>query len=269
MPHAYLANRQIDIWFSVPMLAGLAVKGQADRAVKHNIKMALFCGEALPSDHAAAFSRFLEPGASLYNLYGPTEATIAFTAKLFEPADKSYSTVPLGKPFGDNLIAIETSSGEVVEAKENAEGELLLAGPQVFDGYQPATGSSVFVEHSGRRYYRSGDIVRVIESALLHVGRKDNQIKLRGYRIELGDVEAAVRQAFGYTNVAAVLLGAGETRDIGVAYESARSIEDVARINDFLPAYMRPKHWLRIDKMPTNINNKIDRKTIERMSWSD
>jgi len=77
MPHAYLAKKKIDVWFSVPMLAAVAVRGQAAKPVGHAMRLALFCGEPLPTQYAMDFGMFLQPEAPLYNLYGPTEATIA------------------------------------------------------------------------------------------------------------------------------------------------------------------------------------------------
>jgi D-alanine--poly(phosphoribitol) ligase subunit 1 len=274
MPHAYLAKKQIDVWFSVPMLAMLAAQGQGDAAVSHRLQMALFCGEPLPADYAAGFMAFLQPQAPLYNLYGPTEATIAFTAARFDPQETRFSTVPLGQPFGGNRIAVETEAGIVDAVADPAAGavtgELLLGGPQVFDGYQPDTGVVCFVSApDGTRYYRSGDLVRLEGDALIHLGRSDNQIKLRGYRIELGDIEAAVRRCFGCSATAAVVLGDGAAREIGLAYAADQPIADRGPLADHLPAYMHPGRWLRVEKMPININGKIDRKALRQMQWDD
>ncbi len=266
MPHVYLAKKQIDVWFSVPMIAGIAIQGQEDAAPTHRLQMALFCGEPLPTDYATGFSAFLEPGAPLYNLYGPTEATIAFTAARFT-ADCPHSSVPLGAAFGENLIAIDSESQVRPADEPGTEGELLLAGPQVFAGYTPPV-SDPFVQNDGTTYYRSGDLVRVADDgALIHIGRTDSQIKLRGYRIELGDIEAAVRRAFGVTSAAAVVLGEGAGREIGLAYQADQDISDLVPLDEHLPSYMRPARWLRLGKMPVNVNGKIDRKAIRQMDW--
>ncbi len=269
MPHSYLAKNKIDIWFSVPMLASQVAKGQGDKPVGHSLEMALFCGEALPSDSASAFQNFLVDGAPLYNLYGPTEATIAFTYKRFSQDDAILANVPLGAPFGSNRIAIETEGGVTTSPKEGDEGELLLAGPQVFEGYQPETGSSPFIESDSDRYYRSGDLVCIREGELVYLGRNDGQIKLRGYRIELGDIEAAFRKVFGCKVAAAVLLGEGDDRQIAIAYEAEKPFSDMESLHDALPKYMHPVRFLCLDAMPTNMNGKIDRKALKAMSWPD
>ncbi len=267
MPHAYLAKNKLDVWFSVPMLAMVAHRGQGQKPVEHRLAMALFCGEPLPADYARNFTCFLAEGGAIYNLYGPTEATIAFTAKLFDPKMGELATVPLGDGFGENRLAVETDEGDVVALKDGVAGELLLGGPQVFSGYVPANPAECFVGAGEDAYYRSGDMVRVSGGELVHLGRKDSQIKLRGYRIELGDIEAVFRKVFDCPTTAAIVLGSGEDRQIGVAYVRERKVDDLAPLSGHLPGYMMPGALLRVEAMPTNVNGKIDRKQLEGLAW--
>src|SRR3546814_12903183 len=49
------------------------------------------------------------------------------------------------------------------------------------------------VDAAGRRWYRTGDIVREEEPGLfIYLGRRDRMIKRRGFRVELGETEAAL-----------------------------------------------------------------------------
>jgi D-alanine--poly(phosphoribitol) ligase subunit 1 len=267
MPHAYIQKKKIDYWFSVPLLASMAVRGLNGKTADHHLRMAMFCGEQLPTDYAAGFQAFLDKDCPLFNLYGPTEATIAFTAKRFGPDDAAHSVVTLGAPFGDNRVKIETDDGNIVDLADGCEGELLLGGPQVFSGYVPHTAADCFVG-SPKNFYRSGDIVAVSDGALHHLGRRDGQIKLRGYRIELGDIEAAFRKVFGCSAAAAVVLGDGDARKIAVAYEADSDIASLDTLQSALPDYMIPTATQRLDKLPTNINGKIDRKALIQGPWT-
>ena len=47
-----------------------------------------------------------------------------------------------------------------------------------------------------RRFYRSGDVVKVSGEGLVFVGRKDLQVKVQGVRCELGEVESRLRARF-------------------------------------------------------------------------
>jgi amino acid adenylation domain-containing protein len=266
MPHSYIGKKKIDHWFSVPMLAKVAARGANGVAADHRLTTALFCGEPLPMAYARDFRQFVSDGADIYNLYGPTEATIAFTAKPVDFTHDMAGIVPLGVPFGDNRVAVEDESGSVVDLAEGIEGELLLGGPQVFDGYRPAINTDCFTQ-SSPVFYRSGDLVRMVDGELHHLGRTDSQIKLRGYRIELGDIEAAVRRAFGLETLACVVAGEGEGRQIMLAYVADMELADLTPLDEHLPDYMKPQLWTRLDQMPLNVNGKIDRKALGAMGW--
>jgi D-alanine--poly(phosphoribitol) ligase subunit 1 len=264
MPHLYIEKKKIDYWFSVPMLALAANRGLEGKPPGHKLTSAAFCGEALPEAYASNFKVFLRPDARLWNLYGPTEATIAFTACLHPDAGYELSTVPLGTPFGNNVIAIETEDGRIVDCIDGAEGELLLSGPQVFKGYEPTVQKACFTDATGR-YYRSGDQVRMRDGLLEHLGRIDDQVKIRGFRIELGDIESVFRAQYSCGAAVAVVLGEMERATIAVAYTAEQDIENLDSLADVLPDYMQPKLAKRIDVVPINANGKVNRSAIRDM----
>ncbi len=268
MPHVYIEKMQLDHWFSVPVLAASAARGQAGKELKWQLSTALFCGEALPTDYASNFCQFIKDGGPLFNLYGPTEATIAFTTRKFDPDLNGFPTVPLGNPFGGNVIAIETENGIIPSIDEGGSGELLLGGPQIFAGYDPDLGDGMFISDDGQKYYRSGDLVEVVDGELIHLGRKDSQIKLHGYRIELGEIEAVFRRQFGCSAAAAIVIGEAEQGRIVVAFEHDGKIDDIEPLRDNLPAYMIPSAIKRLDALPTNVNGKVDRKALASLDWT-
>ena len=196
MPAAYVTREHIDIWFSVPVL-GAQLGGATRKDDATGLACILFCGEALPMETVMACRPWLRPGGSIWNLYGPTEATIAFTASNVTASDRTSGNASIGVAFGANRTALLDESGSVVEHPAvDAEGELLLGGPQVFAGYS-TDAPSPFVEGPSGRFYRSGDLVRIDREGIYFRGRVDSQVKFRGYRIELGEIEVAVRATFG------------------------------------------------------------------------
>ena len=71
-------------------------------------------------------------------------------------------------------------------------GELVLAGPNVMLGYwgKPEESARVFLEHSGVRWMRTGDLVRMDEEGYFHFyDRSKDLIKYKGYSIFAKDVE--------------------------------------------------------------------------------
>ncbi|MGH1460643.1 MAG: AMP-binding protein [Neptuniibacter sp.] len=266
MPQAYIQKKKIDHWFSVPMLAMVAARGASDTLIEHRLTTALFCGEPLPMAYAIDFRQFMAEDSCIWNLYGPTEATIAFTCKSVNFSHDAAGIAPLGSPFGENRIAVETEDGNIEGVVEGVEGELLLGGPQIFSGYRPSTNHDCFT-NTTPPYYRSGDLVRVTSGELHHLGRTDSQIKLRGYRIELGDIETAMRRAFDIDILACVVVGENERKQIAVAYVADMEITDKSVLSEHLPSYMVPQLWMRLDQMPLNVNGKIDRKNLSAKAW--
>ena len=259
LPANYVEHNKIDVWFSVPVLAQVACQGYSAEKNRHKLSLALFCGEALPTQYINKFRVFIQPDAAIYNLYGPTEATIACTGLELGDEDCDYPIAPIGTPFGWNIACLY-ADGDIIDANaDGQEGELLLAGPQVFGGYRPAQDAETFVEKSGIAWYRSGDLVRFQNGKFHHLGRLDNQIKIRGHRIEYGEIEVAFRKAFDLDFVAAFAKGDYEEKKICLAYVADKPIEEAEGDLATLPDYMRPQDLYRVEHIPTNINGKVDR----------
>lgn len=266
MPHSFVAKESIDVWFSVPMLALVAARGLGAATMPDGLQLALFCGEALPIDYVKQFRPLMRPAAPIWNLYGPTEATIAFTAKQVDQTDMAFDVAPLGKPFGANAIFVLAEDGVVQVPTNGVQGELLLEGPQVFDGYMPPQ-HTTFVQHDGRRLYRSGDRVELADGQLHHKGRLDDQVKLRGNRIELTEIEAAFRSQLRCPSAAAILAGEGADAEIHVAYTRDKPLRDLLPLATILPDYMIPARTLRLAALPVNANGKVDRKKLREIEW--
>ena len=265
MPHRFVEKNQIDIWFSVPLLALAAARGQLAKPEEPRLRKALFCGEALPGEYVAKMQTLMRPGGDIWNLYGPTEATIAFTAHRCDERDCQKPVVPLGIPFGDNQIAalVNDTIMPLTQVNEN-EGELLLAGPQLFSGYEPTTESSPFVTGAdGQFYYRTGDLVRMVEGDICYLGRIGSQVKIRGHRVELGEIEQACCSLEEVDAAVAVLAGDNANPVIMIAYQG-RDGADFTHLSATLPEYMLPRECRRFELLPTNSNGKLDRNTIRQ-----
>jgi amino acid adenylation domain-containing protein len=266
-----VARTGLTVWFSTPSLATEIERRGLAPAALPGLRLSLFCGEALTEATAAAWSR-AAPNSVLENLYGPTEATVACAAYRWPGLGgvTANEVVPIGDvhPGLSALLLADAGAVELRDAGTGVEGELCLAGPQVFAGYWDAAGDDrCFVTHAGRRYYRTGDRVRTAETGLRFLGRVDDQVKVRGYRVELGDVEHALRQADGVDDAVAVTYrhGCGDTElaafVLGRAPDPARAL---ARARRILPPYAVPSRVQALTDPPRNANGKIDRTELQR-----
>ena len=214
------------------------------------------------------------PNSSLVNLYGPTEATIAISYFPYDPnkIDRP-SILPLGKPIGDQRMAVIYLNGEFLP--KGALGELHLSGTQLSKGYwdnQKIT-EKRFIQYGDTRWYRTGDLAREISNGeFIFAGRSDHQVKIMGYRVELLEIEAVLREQFKTNLVAVVALPKNESGSIRgcVAFVVGKKID--SRNLDFclrkkLPFYMIPQRIGLLEKMPLNNNGKIDYAALQKKEW--
>lgn len=264
-PAAFVRRAGITVWFSVPSLARHMIRiGALGAGSLPGLRWSLFCGEALPCDLAEAW-RAAAPGSAIENLYGPTETTIAITRYRWTGADDPASlpggNAPIGLPFPGHRAAL--FDPETLAESGGGPGELLLAGPQVADGYwrDAERTARSFIRIGGKRWYRTGDrAARREDGTLLFLGRTDAQVKVGGHRIELGEIEAALRAGSGCAAIAwaenNALFAALETSDPSALAAASSAAERL------LPPYMRPRRIGAVPAFPLNANGKVDRGAI-------
>lgn len=204
----------------------------------------------------------------LFNHYGPTEATIGISVQAVEPGawlDSLKGSVPMGRPLGETEIRIYNREG--VHCAPGEVGELFIGGPQVALGYWKRSDLDAgrFVELDGRRFYRSGDQVRLDgEGQLQFVGRADRQVKVNGYRVELGHVEVVLQRILDARAV--VVHHRYDERDyLLCAYEGVHQSAAQLRseLSKTLPGYMVPFRFDHLAKLPMNANGKLDIVAVE------
>ena len=276
-PAMWVVEQGLTVWFSVPSLALLMKRfGMLKPGRFPSLRWSLFCGEALPAELVVAWAE-AAPESVVENLYGPTELTIACTLYRWDPArspaESTAGLVPIGAPYPGMTTLI--ADDELREVEVGAEGELLLAGPQVTPGYwqDPEKTAAAFVVPPDQSavYYRTGDLVRrpADGSPITYVGRVDHQVKINGYRVELGEIEAAIRDAAEVDEVVALGWPRTATGAAGVAAFVAAEALDVdalrASLAARLPDYMMPSSIHLLANMPLNSNGKFDRHALVRL----
>ena len=161
---------------------------------------------------------------------------------------------------------------QLQEVARGCEGELLMTGPQLSQGYwqEEEKTKRAFVSVPGRSgiYYRTGDRVRrpAPNRPLVYLGRLDNQIKVLGHRVELGEVEAVVRKLSGVDGVIALGFPTGSNADGIEVFLEAEKFDTGALMNQLrskLPFYMVPRKIRTLQRFPLNANGKYDRKVLQ------
>lgn len=227
----------------------------------------LIGGEALSPDLAG---RLIPAVSELWNMYGPTETTVWSTCWRATTAD---SYISIGRPIANTTVWILDEQRQPCPI--GVPGELWIGGDGVTLGYlnRPELTAERFIPDPfsttpGARLYCTGDRARWRNDGKLeHLGRNDFQVKVRGFRIELGEIEAALG---GHPEVADTVVtpredSPGDVRI--VAYYVPRLTEPEQsslkeHLEQTLPAYMIPQHFVSLKALPRLPNGKINRAAL-------
>ncbi|KAI5468188.1 hypothetical protein BGZ63DRAFT_419816 [Mariannaea sp. PMI_226] len=243
--------------------------------------------------------------AKIINTYGPAECSvdISCSAPMRQPQDAYTIGHPLGVCF---WVTMPSDYNHLVPV--GTPGELLVEGPHLGRGYlnDPNKTAKSFVWDpkfvsklgisSGRRMYRTGDIVQQnVDGSLIHLGRIDTQIKIRGQRVEPGEIESNIVRlqpkvriacvdlirprgaASDPVLVAAVDMGEtghdenneGESLPQQVVRRPTKALCDMIRdlrsdLLLVLPRYMVP-YFVPMTSLPLNASSKLDRKATREI----
>jgi D-alanine--poly(phosphoribitol) ligase subunit 1 len=269
-PARFIRSHEVTVWLSVPTIAATMRRlGSLRPAIFPSLRLSIFCGEPLPVAVAQAWQQ-ATPNGVVENIYGPTEATVVCMRQtLTTPPIETdgRGTLAVGDPYATMTVALLDEAQRPV-ARGQA-GEIALSGPQLAIGYfdAPTQTADRFRMIEGRRWYLTGDLGRQDEAgAYHHLGRIDNQVKLKGNRIELEEVDAHLRKAAGTDTVATVAwpvnFGSAEGL-VGFCSGTGRDAHEIRRrMRLTLPDYMVPGEVQVLDRLPLNINGKVDRKAL-------
>lgn len=218
---------------------------------------------------------YLGQQINMLNAYGPTETCVCTNINLYKKGDKNTNIGPILSGYKDYVVNEKNQQLPV-----GAVGELCIAGIGVTRGYlnNPQLTAERFIPNPfqteiekkngiNERIYRTGDLVRKLpDGRFEYLGRNDSQVKIRGYRIELGEIEARLA-AYKSIKKAAVL--AKEHRS-GMLYLAAYYVAETSYeqetlsdyLAEFLPDYMIPSAYVRMDQFPMKVSGKLDRQAL-------
>jgi len=199
---------------------------------------------------------------------------------LTETAAPSHSNPPdspkqqcLGVPFMScdaRVIDPET----LRELPPGEQGEIVIHGPMVFDGYwkRPGATAAAFIELDGKRFFRSGDLGRMDEEGYFFLtDRLKRMINASGFKVWPAEVEAlmfkhpAIQEACvistrdsyrGETVKAVVVLRASHKGQV-----SEQDILDWCR--EHMAVYKAPRIVQFADALPKSGSGKVMWRTLQ------
>jgi len=188
----YVQTYKAKTFFGVPALYRMIL--EHDRLDFYNISSLAYCfsgGDVLPHETARRWKEKF--GKEIYEGYGATETCGGVTMP----------TVTEEIPPGSIGMALSTKKVKIVDEATMQEmpvgeaGELLVSSEHMVEAYwnKEEETKEAFVEIEGRRWYRTGDVIRKDENDFYYfVDRTADTIKHKGYRVSSSEIEAALQE---------------------------------------------------------------------------
>ena len=204
----------------------------------------------------------------IVNIYGPTETCINATSHLCASEEKR-PVIPIGTPLPGYRVLTVDRDGNLLPT--HGIGELRIGGPSLARGYlnRPELTARQFVQdpfEPEKRLYRSGDLGFLDNNGEFYFqGRLDQQVKVRGFRIEPGEIEHRLRKHPLVREAVVAMRPNGGDPSL-TAYVVPSGSLNVADLGDYLqnhvPAYMIPAHFMELEQIPLTPNGKLDTKAL-------
>jgi len=183
---AAMERYQATVFYGVPTLYEyLKDHKDTDKANWRRLKLVLSGSDTLRESTMQGWAR--RTGSQIIEGYGMSEtAASGHINPIHRPKAGSF-----GCPVPNMQAAVvDAQTLEFVAA--GTTGELVLSGPSVMQGYwnRPEENERSFIERAGRRWMRTGDLVRMDDEGYFHYyDRSKDLIKYKGHSVFAKDVE--------------------------------------------------------------------------------
>ena len=262
---------RITSWVAIPtMLIDFMAQPELDKFDLSSMKVLSGGGAAMPK----AVAERIQPlwGLSYVEGYGLSE-TMATTHT--NPAHRAKPQC-LGIPIQDtDAVVVDPDTLQILATNE--VGEILLHGPQVFQGYwgRPDATELAFVEIQGVRYFRTGDLGYVDDEGYFFlVDRLKRMINASGYKVWPAEVESllyahpAIQEAcvIGFRDAQR-----GESvKVIAVlrAGQSTTAEELMTWARQHMAAYKVPHKVEFVEQLPKSATGKVQWRVLQEKEFS-
>lgn len=267
----WMKESDITIVHTVPTLAHTWVSS-ATAVDLPDLRYIFFAGEPLQASLIEKW-RSSVPHGQIVNLYGPTETTMA---KCFYPVPERPlpSTQPVGRPLPQTQVFVVGRHGQLCGLGE--PGEIVIRTPFRTRGYlnEQRENDRGFVTNpfgtdQQDKVYFTGDQGRFRPDGVLEIlGRNDDQIKIRGLRVELAEIENALARHPAVRQAVVIAWQGPENDKRLVAYIVPSTVqfphvhELIGYLQQDLPSYMIPAHFMLIDALPFTANGKVNKREL-------
>jgi long-chain acyl-CoA synthetase len=247
----------------VPPIADRLLAAAREKGVSlQGTEVAISGAMALPHELVVPFEA--ASGGYLVEGYGLSECSPVLMAN---PVAHNRKPGTVGLPLPGTELRVVDPDEPTKDVPPGERGELIVRGPQVFQGYygKPEETEEVFVDG----WFRTGDIVTIDDGGFVRiVDRIKELIITGGFNVAPTEVEIALRQHpqvedaavvglpsehSGEEVVAAIVVAPGAEIDVEAIRESVRAI---------LTPYKVPRRVFVVDELPKSLIGKVLRRQV-------
>jgi amino acid adenylation domain-containing protein len=235
-------------------------------------------GEPAYRSDLELYRKHFSPDCLLLNTLGGTEFGPLCEYFIDRQTEVTTEHLPVGHTVPDKEVRLLDEGGHDVGF--GRVGEIVVKSRYLTPGYwrQPELTRAAFQLDpvgGGERVYRTGDLgLRLPDGCLVHLGRKDFQVKIRGQRVATAEVEMSLQALEGVAG--AVVVGRedepGETRLVAYVVP-ARTPPPTARhlrrgLSAKLPDFMVPSAFVMLEALPVLPSGKVHREALPAPDWT-
>lgn len=267
-----IVSEEITLYQSVPAVFRALVKTFRAGESFPRLRVVRLGGDTVRREDVLLFQKHFRSPCRLRVSYGSSETGPVASHFLDAESPLPEGPVAVGRPYEGVELRLLDEAGRDVGPDE--VGEITVRSRHLALGYwrrEALTRERFLPDPAGgeERVCRTGDLGRLRPDGLLvHLGRKDFQVKIRGNRVEVGEVEEALRALPGVDDaaVAAHTGPDGENRLTGyVVWQGppGSGKELRAGLGRTLPDYMVPAAFVSLPALPLTDRGKVDRAALK------
>ena len=207
-------------------------------------------------------------GGMIVEGYGLSETAPVLTGAPL--SDKRRHGV-LGVPFPSTQLRLVSLEDDTVDVEDGQPGEIIVRGPQVFEGYLDAPEESARV-FTSEGWFKTGDIGVNSDGFISMADRKKELILSGGFNVYPSQVEAAIRSHPSVNDVAVVGVPVSDATEEVVAAiimeegSAPLTLEEVrAWAEKTIAHYALPRQLVVIAELPRNQMGKILRRKVAQL----
>ena len=267
-----LLQDDITLYHSVPSLFRHFVDTLTGEQQFPKLRVITLLGESVSKRDVELYQKHFAPSCIFVNALGTTETEDFCRYFVDRDTRITGSLVPAGYAIEDKTVLMLSDEGKEVE--DNEVGEIAVKSRFLSLGYwqKPDLTQAVFLPSTGEkaeRIYLTGDLgVMQPDGCLVHLGRKDSQVKLRGQRVEIAEIEMALLDLDTVQEAAVVAREdvPGHQRLVGYIVPARHPGPSVSLLRGALaqklPDYMIPSAFVMMDALPLVGTRKVDRRRL-------